>query len=120
MVETTLINVKPLKAIYTKGHNRRIGIYLVETPEGKKVIAIRTKRLVDFKTRLIIENDQIYTIESFMIIHQLMGFFTFEREMLDTFLGIAAEYKGKYKLMASFSVDANKFDRIEEKDLKIF
>jgi len=64
--------------LVAKGVNRRITILLFQDKENYKAFRVITKRLVDFKSRNIIETDNLYSIETFKVLSELSVWF-FER-----------------------------------------
>jgi hypothetical protein len=63
------------KFIAIKGLNYRIGIYLIINKEDKYFV-VQTKRLNDFKSRIISETQTKYSIETFKILQEAMLYFT--------------------------------------------
>lgn len=61
--------MKILKQQYWKGRNVRVIIELAENENGTKFFGLRTKRLIDFKTRNITQVCEAFSIETFLLIH---------------------------------------------------
>lgn len=56
-----------------KSKNRRVQLFVFKSPDGVICYHIRTKRLVDFKTRYIIKTDNVYSYETFRIMLEVMN-----------------------------------------------
>lgn len=67
--------ITPLHYISSKGKNRRIDIILYKCKKGEFVFRVITKCLISFKDRNITITDNIYTVESFILISELMELF---------------------------------------------
>ena len=61
-----------LAGIYIKDKNRRIGISLQDSGDDKFFV-ITTKRLVDFKKREITETNNIYSLDTFLLMRDAMN-----------------------------------------------
>jgi len=66
-----------MKAILAKSKNRRIEIFLL--PE--KVFVVKTKRLVDFKTRKILITENVYSVQTFVLLRDLFALFLNDSEV---------------------------------------
>lgn len=64
--------MKILKQVYCKGKNFRVAIEFVEHESGLKGFHLKTKRLVDFEKREISEISDLFRIETFVIIYNMM------------------------------------------------
>jgi hypothetical protein len=71
-----------MKAILAKSKNRRIEIFLL--PE--KVFLVKTKRLVDFKTRRILITENIYSVQTFTLLRDLFALFLNDSEVKNKIL----------------------------------
>jgi hypothetical protein len=71
-----------MKAILAKSKNRRIEIFLL--PE--KVFLVKTKRLVDFKTRKILITENIYSVQTFTLLRDLFALFLNDSEVKNKIL----------------------------------
>jgi hypothetical protein len=71
-----------MKAILAKSKNRRIEIFLL--PE--KVFLVKTKRLVDFKTRRIVITENIYSVQTFTLLRDLFALFLNDSEVKNKIL----------------------------------
>lgn len=67
--------MKVLKQINAKRPNSRQVVTMFETDEKDIIFYITTKRLVDFKSRNIIEYKSIVSVETFLSLKDLMGIF---------------------------------------------
>ena len=61
-----------LGSIKTKSKNRRVNLFVVELG-GSKGIIVETKRLVDFKTREIVKTGNSYSVETAIILAEVLG-----------------------------------------------
>jgi hypothetical protein len=71
-----------MKAMLAKSKNRRIEIFLL--PE--KVFLVKTKRLVDFKTRKILITENIYSVQTFTLLRDLFALFLNDSEVKNKIL----------------------------------
>ena len=67
--------MKVIKQIHAKRPNSRQVVTMFETDEKDIIFYITTKRLVDFKSRNIIEYKSIVSVETFLSLKDLMGIF---------------------------------------------
>lgn len=65
--------ITPIKQISGRGINRRLDIVIYKDSEGKHSFRIITKRLIDFKTRNIVETDTWYSVETIKLIHDFLN-----------------------------------------------
>lgn len=73
--EIEAVASKHLKEYHAKAKNRRIQMFLAETALGDKSIYISTKRLIDFKTRNIVSFETTLSIETFMLLKDMVQHF---------------------------------------------
>ena len=71
-----------MKAILAKAKNRRIEIFLL--PE--KVFIVKTKRLIDFKTRNILRTENVYSVQTFSLLRDLFAYFLDNSEVKNKIL----------------------------------
>ena len=71
-----------MKAILAKAKNRRIEIFLL--PE--KVFIVKTKRLIDFKTRNILRTENVYSVQTFATLRDLFDLFLNDSEVKNKIL----------------------------------
>jgi hypothetical protein len=71
-----------MKAILAKSKNRRIEIFLL--PE--KAFFVKTKKLVDFKTRKILITENIYSVQTFTLLRDLFALFLNDSEVKNKIL----------------------------------
>jgi hypothetical protein len=71
-----------MKAILAKSKNRRVEIFLL--PE--KVFLVKTKRLVDFKTRKILITENVYSVQTFAVLRDLFALFLNDSEVKNKIL----------------------------------
>ena len=71
-----------MKAILAKAKNRRIEIYLLP----QKAFLVRTKRLIDFKTRTITTTENVYSVETFYLLRDLFVYFLDNSEVKNKIL----------------------------------
>lgn len=67
-----------VSAISAKTKNRRIVIQLLkseEQPEEPPFVVVQTKRLIDAKSRHIVESESVYSIETFVTLSELLIYF---------------------------------------------
>ena len=74
------MKTKIIKYLESKGVNKRIYIYLLDQ-NGKKAFEVRTKTLIDFKTRHIVKTESIYSVETFAVLCDLMRYFLNDSEV---------------------------------------
>jgi hypothetical protein len=67
--------MKVIKQIHANGPNSRQVVTMFETDEKDIIFEIKTKRLVDFKSRNIIEYKSIVSVETFLSLKDLIGIF---------------------------------------------
>ena len=60
-----------IKQCFVKSYNKRIEILLFKE-DDEFIFAIATKRLVDFKTRNIRKTETFYSVESFIVIAEIL------------------------------------------------
>jgi hypothetical protein len=64
---------KKLRTISAKSKNRRVSISLLKEVDGEdKLFRIRTKKLIDFKTRNIYESEDTYTVDSLRLLSSII------------------------------------------------
>lgn len=70
----TKIELQPKKLYHAKSKNRRITVWFYVDSEGKKdpVFRIKTKRLVSFQKRAITTTDNMFSIETFEALYNIM------------------------------------------------
>jgi hypothetical protein len=71
-----------MKAMLAKSKNRRVEIFLL--PE--KVFVVKTKRLVDFKTRKILITENVYSVQTFAVLRDLFALFLNDSEVKNKIL----------------------------------
>ena len=79
-------NIKVLHRISAKGNNRRINIWLIEDDKGEHAFNITTKRLIDFKKRIITTTNNLYSVETFFAMTELMYSFLDSDEICNKLL----------------------------------
>lgn len=80
------INFDINKKLIVKSKNRRIIIHLLETEDGsKKIVELKTRRLVDFNKRLVTNSTTTYTLESFVLLYDILRKFIFDGSNNDFF-----------------------------------
>jgi len=65
------MKLKVLHQIKVKGNNKRISVALLEPEEGEKFFIVRTKTLISFKERNILETETAYSVETFAVLKDL-------------------------------------------------
>ena len=71
-----------MKALIAKSKNRRIEIYLLP----QKAFLVKTKHLVELKTRNITITENVYSVETFALMRELFGFFLDNSEVKNKIL----------------------------------
>lgn len=61
------------KFILAKGPNKRIDVGLLETEDGHIYFDVRTKTLIDFKTRHILKTNVFYSVETLVVLIELIS-----------------------------------------------
>ena len=69
------MDAKALYGIISKGVNFRVEIGLMESESGDKFFFVKTRRLIDFKTRNITEVQNVFSIETFAVMSHISNFF---------------------------------------------
>ena len=64
--------VKVLKQIIAKGVNTRIRVFIAEDENKEKFVIVETKKLIDFKKRLITETNNAYSIETIKVLSDML------------------------------------------------
>lgn len=75
-----------LKYAELKGKNIRINVYLLKDKEEGKSFYVHTKRLTDFKKRIITQTKTIYSVESFFFLQSVFELFTSSTEIQNKIL----------------------------------
>ena len=76
MDSTELLNYYVYTEIKTKSKNRRLNIFLIVEPNTKeKIVILRNKRLLDRSSREIITTETLFTLESFVILSNVINQF---------------------------------------------
>ena len=81
ITKNKIMKVKCLKHIESKTSNKRIYIYLIEDTSGTKSFEVRTKTLISFKERHILQTHNIYSVETFAVLCDLMKYFLNDSEV---------------------------------------
>lgn len=77
-----------------KHKNRRIELYFYLDNDKTPLVYIKTKRLSDFKERLIIETSNSYSLETFAAIHMMMNHITKDNLFVDLSYDIVDKFIG--------------------------
>ena len=73
--------MEPFKFIELKQKNRRISIYVFQEESGELLFAVHTKRLIDFKNRVIVGSDVGYGYHTFKLLSEMMSFLLDDYEL---------------------------------------
>jgi len=65
--------IKRIVLVKAKRPNRRIYIELIQEPDKAPFAIVATKRLVDAKSRHILKTENVYSIETFMVLTDLFN-----------------------------------------------
>lgn len=79
------MSINRIHGVKLKGNNKRIELHLFEDQE-EKFIQLKTKTLKSFKERLIIETNNIYSIETIFVISNLLDAFFSNSEIKNKIL----------------------------------
>ena len=71
-----------------KSKNKRVDILLYQGDDGNHFYNIKTKTLVDFKTRNIIETNLAFSVETFQYLSEMFGVFTTDPELKNKILNV--------------------------------
>lgn len=64
-----------IQYIASKGKNYRVEIALMQEENGHKFFYVKTKRLIDFKTRNITQVENVFSVETFVVMTQISDHF---------------------------------------------
>lgn len=73
--------MEPFKFIELKQKNRRIVIYVFQEESGELQFSVHTKRLLDFKNRVITRSDVGYSYHTFKLLSEMMSFILDDYEL---------------------------------------
>lgn len=65
--------MKIIKQYHYKTNNKRIVIDFLQNDSGEFLFGYRGKRLIDFKTRDIYRTEVLFSVESFIVIFNIMS-----------------------------------------------
>lgn len=72
--------------IVSKGKNYRVEIALMQQEYGEKFFFVKTKRLIDFKTRNITMVQNVFSVETFSVLAHASNFFISHPEIMNKVL----------------------------------
>jgi len=79
------MKTKQLKYIIVKGVNVRIEVRLIEVNKDK-IFTVSTRRLTDFKKRIINETCNVYSVETFWMLKEIFNLFSSHHEVKNKIL----------------------------------
>jgi len=79
------MKARQLKYITVKGTNVRIEVRLIELDKDK-IFTVKTKRLTDFKNRIINETHNHYSVETFWMLKEMFNIFASNHEVKNKIL----------------------------------
>ena len=94
---------RPFKYAYFKKTNRRIWISVWEDENKETAVMVHTKRLVDIKTREILETKVLYSVQSFFALWGALDALVGDKEFMDKIdKELDEASKEKYKCYSNF------------------
>ena len=69
------MKAKTIHGTSSKGKNYRVTIGLMEHENGDRFFFVTTKRLNDFKNRIITTTENVYSVETFAVLAHVSNFF---------------------------------------------
>ena len=87
---------EPIKWIALKGKNKRIVVEMREE-NNVHVFKVHTRTLIDFKKRIILQIDNIYSVETFFALSQAFSMFTDNAEITNKILYLELSKCNKFK-----------------------
>lgn len=91
-----------LHIIKAKGKNKRVEIALLGVGNQSKAFVVKTKTLVDFKTRNILETQNIYSVETFAVLRDLFDIFLNNPEIKNKLILKELSEINKFKCDSTF------------------
>jgi hypothetical protein len=86
-----------IKKIDVKGKNKRMFIFLFERPNNDHFIVMGSKTLIDFKTRQILTTENVYSVETFVVLKDVMSILLENSEVKNKILLRELANVGKFK-----------------------
>lgn len=93
---------EPIKTVSLKGNNKRIGVALYENEDRTHYFIQITKTLIDRKTRNILTTKNVYSVESYAIIHDVMSKFFKDSKINNKILNLELSKISKFKGDSNF------------------
>lgn len=91
-----------IKTVSLKGMNKRIGVALYKNEDGTHHFVQGTKTLIDRKTRNILTTKNIFSVESYAVIHDVMSKFFEDSEITRKILNLELSKINKFKGNSNF------------------
>ena len=87
---------EPIKWLALKAKNKRIVVEMWEE-NNVHVFIVHTRRLQDFKKRIIIQTDNVYSVETFFALSQAFSMFTQNNEITNKILNLELSKCNQFK-----------------------
>ena len=95
-VKKHVMKNEPVKWIALKAKNKRIVVEMWEE-NNVHVFKVHTRTLIDFKKRIILQIDNIYSVETFFALSQAFSMFTENKEITNKLLNLELSKCNKFK-----------------------
>lgn len=98
-----------IASIQSKGNNRRVNVYFIKDHvNDTPVIAVKLKRLIDFKTRNVFEVTNCYTAETFLVLLEAFKLLSDSNVFADEMQEIANMMANKTEYVTNLSTNLYK------------
>ena len=98
------MKVEVLHQMDAKGNNRRITIALLRDTSGLKAFNVKTKRLISFKDRDILETENLYSMETFTVLRDMFNYFLNDPEIITEILHEEFDKIKQYSIATTLKV----------------